>query len=464
MKSKQKTIYIIGAGWYGVQTALDLAKDGQYQVILIEKNPSLFSELSGQCGVRLHQGPHYPRSEKTRLACREGYDKFKSEYPNLIVEHEYSIYGVSKEKDAFNAESKVSSQVFSDMLASEYPESAPIPAEKLNNLGYSGLAMAQQIKEASIKGGSELDAFFAEKLKEAGVEIRYNTKVDELIPENNQVKVRIGDTIEIGDHVVNATSFQALLPPQDEPYPFGMQVKYQACMILLYKDKSPTSDKPFSFIAMDGAYPCIMPYGYGRLSHSEKSPLYMLTQGKYSILGSKNTPKETYELIEKFNALPKTMQEKYFEQFEDSISLFLPHFNTRFEYYDYKIFNLAKVQSNTEFRTTVAFSREGITYIFPGKINDIHTISKDVKAIIEEKNIARKGTYIYHKGSFLDEAKEELQEPITNAYFNTGNVQALEEFLTLYQSRTFTAPNQRLFQGIYTQKNDDSISSPKFKP
>ncbi len=61
-------IAIIGAGWYGAHLACELAKQ-RHTVTLIEKNIAILSETSGTFGVRLHRGPHYPRSSETRKGC-----------------------------------------------------------------------------------------------------------------------------------------------------------------------------------------------------------------------------------------------------------------------------------------------------------------------------------------------------------------------------------------------------------
>ena len=89
----RKKVAIVGGGWYGCHIALSLAKKG-YDVTIFEKNVGIFSGISGRFGIRLHAGPHYPRSLKTRLSCRKGFVKFHKKYPELINEHQYSIYGL----------------------------------------------------------------------------------------------------------------------------------------------------------------------------------------------------------------------------------------------------------------------------------------------------------------------------------------------------------------------------------
>ena len=459
---KKKTIYIIGAGWYGVHTALQLAKEGKYHVILIEKNEKLFSELSGQCGVRLHQGLHYPRSPRTREACREGYEEFIKLYPDLMVEHDYSIYALGKEPDALKYPSKVSKDEFTRVCKSEYPESKSIDPD---DYGYKGLHMAQEITEDSIKGGSELHAYFEPKLREAGVELRYGTTVDALNKlENGQIKVIIGESSETADSVVNATGFQALLPSKNEPLPFNMQVKYQSCLIFLYEDTKPTSDKPFSFIVMDGAYPCIMPYGYGRCDPQHSSPMYLLYHAQYTILGSADDQQGAKAISDKFIGFSEEQKREYRKNFEDAINIFWPDFDQRFKPIGYKVFNLAKIQCDKEFRSTVSFSRGGVIYIVPGKINDIQSIYKDVSALIKKEKILNEGTYFYRKGSSLDLGQNEIRETPKDGYFNTCSLQSLHDFELKQQEIhkiKHTTNNMTLFP--FAKKNpEDHSNRPQF--
>ena len=62
-----KRVLVIGAGWNGLHTANELIKAG-YRVVVADKNSDIFGGVSGKFGVRVHAGPHYPRSTKTQSA------------------------------------------------------------------------------------------------------------------------------------------------------------------------------------------------------------------------------------------------------------------------------------------------------------------------------------------------------------------------------------------------------------
>ncbi|NNM58558.1 MAG: FAD-binding oxidoreductase [Legionellales bacterium] len=426
--NQKKTIAIIGGGWYGCHTALELAK-ADYEVLLYDQNDELFAELSGSYGVRLHKGPHYPRSIATRQACREGYDEFVETYPELIVEHEYSTYALNAGVDALGQPAKISLKDFEDVFNREYPESENV---NLADHGYTGVHCVKQLEEHSIAGGPKLREYFTEKFSKLGVTPQLNTAVTNIEPlENGQVKVKMGDQEKIFDHVVNATSFKAFLPPKVDPLPFNMETSYQSTVILLYEDLEPTNAKPHSDIVMDGCNPCLMPY-VGRMGTIENAvPKYMLYHGSHTIRKTCRTPEEAQDYCNKLtdDDIIGTEEERLENpdqtlrtQFEKEAERFWPGFTKRFKYIGWKAASLAKIRSDSEFRSTVTFARNGIIYVFPGKINDIFKVAREVAAHIENKNILRSGNYSYAQGGVLDIAQTEIMTRPSSKFINTCDI------------------------------------------
>ena len=148
MKDK-KNIAIIGAGWYGCHLALALKKNG-HDVTLYEKNNTIFSEISGNFGIRLHAGPHYPRSLKTRESCRRGAQRFIEEYPDLVIKHEHAIYALGT-TDAEGKASKTDKDMFHDVCAESSAKQIQ-PKE----YGYENLISAYNIDEPSIALGERV--------------------------------------------------------------------------------------------------------------------------------------------------------------------------------------------------------------------------------------------------------------------------------------------------------------------
>jgi FAD dependent oxidoreductase len=282
-------IAVIGAGWYGCHIARILKKSG-HEVILFEKAPDIFSNISGKFGIRLHAGPHYPRSQKTRNSCHQGFEEFYKTYPELIIEHEYSIYGLGN-KDADGEPPKIDRETFNSVCKESKTCQEINPEER----GYRNLIAAVNINEPSIVIGTRLRETFKKYLKDENIKLITNVEIKKFEKCNDKVAISVNGQLELFDFIVNATSCYALLPAQ--PFPFNIDIVYQPCLALVYEDKK-FNVRPFSFIVMDGWFPCLMPYGDPIKEVNEFKRHYIMTHGKWTITGSFKTVIEFNETNE----------------------------------------------------------------------------------------------------------------------------------------------------------------------
>lgn len=89
-------IRILGAGFYGCHLAFELIADG-HDVVIHEIKGAIFEGASGKIPARLHQGFHYPRSKKTRLACQEHIPEFMKVYGRFTRSVEINIYAIAED-------------------------------------------------------------------------------------------------------------------------------------------------------------------------------------------------------------------------------------------------------------------------------------------------------------------------------------------------------------------------------
>lgn len=75
---------MIGAGAFGVTTALRLAADGR-AVTLLERKRDVVLGASKNNQNRLHLGFHYPRDLETARQCRAGFDRFVRMFPEAVA-------------------------------------------------------------------------------------------------------------------------------------------------------------------------------------------------------------------------------------------------------------------------------------------------------------------------------------------------------------------------------------------
>ncbi len=406
-------ICFIGSGWYGIQGAIHFASKG-HNVTIFEKNTDILYGTSGKFGIRLHAGPHYPRSKATRLSCRKGLEEFKAAYPNLLNEHKYAIYGLGNQ-DADGKPSKVTKEQF-EKVCKEFKGASQIDYKEH---GYQNLLVAYDLPEPSIVLGEKLRIFFKERLQKLNVRIKYNAEVTSICKINNSLVVKYGNVSERFDKVVNTTGYQSLLPISNR-LPFRMKIVYQPCLALFYKEKSrpQANQKPFSFIVMDGWFPCIMPY-----DDKKNTPInYILTHGKYTILGSYDNPNKAKAVL-KFISKHEILEIK--KNCEREINRFWPKFTQKFDYFKYEGSVLAKMRTDKEFRSAVAFAHKttGIIYNFPGKINNIFDIARETEKLALDLELETKGEFQYCKDGLVSHSLSEMIEAPHDLSRSTCDIQ-----------------------------------------
>ena len=390
-------IAIIGGGWYGCHAAASIMfQKPNSSVTIFEKGSDIFSGISGTFGNRLHVGTHYPRSPLTRELCHEGYKEFYDKYPELINEHSHSLYGLGVE-DADGNPSKVSKEEFA-AVCQEFGEAKEIPITD----NYPNLHYVADIKEPSLVMDIQLRNFFKKRLKDLGVDIQCNVVIlslqrsedSKFILETSQSK------FHKFDFVINATSFQTLLPKT-----LYFDIFYQACFALVYKQNTPTI-LPFSFIVMDGNFPSLMPYD-DRLDKNTPISKYVLTHASITLSKPCKTLKDAENIYNKMDISMKDIQSNC----ENELMRFYPKFDKEFTYIDCMGVILAKVKTSEDFRGAVTFKSGGIIYFIPGKISNVFQASREALALINSENIITEENYSYVEGGILDRVKKSVIKP-----------------------------------------------------
>lgn len=457
-------IGIVGAGWYGSHLALVLKKAG-HEVTIFERNDQIFKGISGDRGVRLHAGPHYPRSEETRKGCHINFQRFLLTYPELVNQHRYSVYGLG-DLDANFEPSKIDQSRFDAVCQETYGEK--IDPDKW---GYQHLISAFNLEEPSIVGGERLRVAFTTYLEKAGVKVVCNFNVTKLEETANGVCITNGTQSELFDSVINSTCFENLLPTKSLPY--NIEVVYQPCLALIYKDKTETiSQPPFSFIVMDGLYPCMMPYNdrYNRIEKDEQGNsyrIYMVTHGKWTIMGSCKTFGESQGILNQLTDEFVLQQVK--PKCEAEMIKFWPAFKERFEYLTWTGSTLAKAKTEKEFRGAFTFAEayRPLIHVFPGKVGCIFNVADEVIKLInnEKENIIIAGDYKFVRDGVLHGALGEITEkPHPQDGRNTCQLQT---YTDLIKGRTGETPDDRNImasipglQNIIQQNNHPLWSPP----
>lgn len=422
----RKEVAIIGAGWNGAHIACELAKKG-YDVTLFDAKDTLFSGISGTFGIRLHAGPHYPKSLATRKAIHQGYATFCRDYPELVCEHEWSVYAYGK-RDEDGKPSVVSGNDFRSVVE-EYQFKGAVNLDEMG-INSEEVENAYNLAEPSILLGDNLRDFFRVRLEKSGVKVRYNFTVTDVKKvayddhKSSRITVSNGEEQYEFDHVINATSFQSLLP---KTLPLGMEVVYQPLLALRVRDKMP-GEKPVSFITMAGMFPCLMPVV---LDKSKPVDDYIVTHAKYTTVGSFATAEEAWAAYQKID--DGFIETHVKNQTLNHMQRLWPAFSERFEYVGWRGTVLAKIRTNTEFRAAITFQHDetGMIYVFPGKVTNVHDAELEAGKLMAGVGVETTDGFRFVKEGVLDDAKVEITETIQDptrvvTYLQT-HVKALDE-------------------------------------
>ena len=242
---------IIGAGLYGLYSALYCCKQGQH-IIVLECDDAPFKRATYINQARVHQGYHYPRSLSTALKSAGYFERFSKDYAFCINQEFDQIYATSREYSWSDGKQ------FKDFC-----KAAHIPCEELYVGNYFKEFMcdgAFRTREYTYDAVILKDYFLNELNKyKKNVAIKYGVKISSIYKQADAyiIETENGDCFESG-FVLNSTyagTNQILELAGFEKF----QIKYELCEIILctVNDKL----KKTGFTVMDGPFFSIMPFG-----------------------------------------------------------------------------------------------------------------------------------------------------------------------------------------------------------
>lgn len=249
MKTYDKLI--IGAGWYGLYSALFCAKKGQH-VCVLECDSTPFRRATYINQARVHQGYHYPRSISTAMKSAEYFERFSKDYSFCINREFDQIYATSSEYSWSNGKQ-----------FKEFCRAANIPCEELHPETYFKNGMCDGVfrtREYTYDAMILRDFLLKELEKFSGfVDIEYDIRIKSFENAGDAyiIKDAEGKSFK-SSFVLNATyagTNQILDMLGYEK--FG--IKYELCEIILCDVND--NLKNIGFTVMDGPFFSIMPFG-----------------------------------------------------------------------------------------------------------------------------------------------------------------------------------------------------------
>ncbi len=242
---------ILGAGLYGLYSALYCCRRGQ-NVLVLECDPTPFRRATYINQARVHQGYHYPRSLSTAMKSAGYFERFNKDYAFCVNKEFDQIYATSSRY------SWTDGRQFKDFC-----RAANIPCEELHpeRFFHEGMCDGAFLTKEYTYDANILKDYFLEQLSgyPTGIVMKYGVSINriEKLQDVYQVYTSDGESYSTG-FLLNATyagTNQILDMLGYEK--FG--IKYELCEIILCDVNERL--KGIGFTVMDGPFFSIMPFG-----------------------------------------------------------------------------------------------------------------------------------------------------------------------------------------------------------
>jgi len=241
---------IIGAGLYGLYSALFCGKMGE-SVLVLECDTAPFCRATYINQARVHQGYHYPRSISTALKSAGYFEKFNRDYGFCVNSEFKKIYATSA------MYSWTSGEQFK-----KFCMAANIPCEEMHPEKFFKPGMCDGVFETRefAYDAMILKNYLLEQLQPLkNVKIEYGVRIQKIEKLSDVYELDLGNkhVVQTG-FLLNATyaSTNQILHMLGYEK-FG--IKYELCEIILCE----VNDKlrEYGFTVMDGPFFSIMPFG-----------------------------------------------------------------------------------------------------------------------------------------------------------------------------------------------------------
>jgi len=250
MKPSQFDKIIIGAGLYGLYSALFCGKRGD-KVLVLEYDDVPFKRATFINQARVHMGYHYPRSYSTAIKSAGYFKRFNEDYGFCILDSFDQVYATSSTFSWANAKQ------FKSFCNRANITCDSISTEKHFN---DGMCDGSFLTKEYTYDAQILMNYFLDELKKCpNVEIEYSSNISKVENVVDAYELTLSDgSIVKSNFVLNAT--YASVNQIIEKFGFEkFKIKYELCEIILCKVNEKLLNTGLT--VMDGPFFSIMPFG-----------------------------------------------------------------------------------------------------------------------------------------------------------------------------------------------------------
>lgn len=241
---------IIGAGLYGLYSALFCGKRGEH-VLVLECDKEPFRRATYINQARVHMGYHYPRSLSTAIKSAGYFERFVENYPFCINQEFRQVYAISREFSWTD-----------EKEFEKFCQASGIFCERVHEDTYfnedmcGGAFLTREYTYDAMK----LKSYFLDELAGcSNVEIRYEVSMEAIREAGNvyEIVYKNGKRDE-APFILNA-SYASTNQIAQMAGMETFQIKYELCEIILVRVNS--SLEKLGLTVMDGPFFSIMPFG-----------------------------------------------------------------------------------------------------------------------------------------------------------------------------------------------------------
>ncbi len=241
---------IIGAGLYGLYSALFCAKKGQH-VFVIEYDDEAFKRATYINQARVHNGYHYPRSYSTAIKSAHYFKRFNDDYGFSVLTKFDQVYATSSEFSWSDAKQ------FQKFCAAAEIRCEEVAPTKYFKEGYCDGAF---LTEEYTYDAQILKKYFLEKIAELpNVEIQYGVRIRSIQNNDKEFEIELANGKKVKSSFVLNSTYASVNQIQNMLGFEHFKIKYELCEIILCNVNGKLKD--IGLTVMDGPFFSIMPFG-----------------------------------------------------------------------------------------------------------------------------------------------------------------------------------------------------------
>lgn len=241
---------IIGAGLYGLYSALFAGRNGE-KVLVLEHDEAPFMRATYINQARVHMGYHYPRSYTTAIKSAGYYDQFHEDYNFCINDGFDKIYAVANNFSWTNAKQFI-----------KFCQDSEIPCRMINPEDYFREAICEGAfvtKECTYDAKVLMSHMLEELQQMSDVEFLFNTRIAEASKTESQYRITLEDGQQFSTGFLLNATYASVNQVISKLGFEKIGIKYELCEVILCKVSDELKD--VGITVMDGPFFSLMPFG-----------------------------------------------------------------------------------------------------------------------------------------------------------------------------------------------------------